>query len=145
MKRLLLPLLAAFALPNAVNAGEKFDITCFYRTEDTKPDINESIDRIIIDTELDKGSLISYEKGPDGKKKLQKKYMVEFVNSPSQVEVIQDLEYDLGTSYLFDKKDISSPVVTDIIKNYGSWVFDEDYQTRYRYFDCKKTPLFFFK
>ena len=145
MKRLLLPLLAAIALPTAVNAGEKFDITCFWRTEDTKPDINESIDRFIIDTELDKGSLISYEKGPDGKKKLLEKYMVEFINSPSQIEVIQDLGYELGTSYLFDKKDISSPVVTDIIKNYGSWVFDDAYQTRYRYFDCKKTPMFFFK
>ena len=71
--------------------------------------------------------------------------MVKFINSPIQIEVIQDLGYELGTSYVFDKKDISSPVVTDIVKKYGTWVFDDVYQTRYRYFDCKKTPMFFFK
>ena len=142
MKLLLLPLLAALALPNTVNA-EKLDITCFWRMEDKKPDSDEAIDRFVIDTELDKGSLISYKKGTDGKKKFLEKYMVEFINSPMQIEVIQDLGYELGTSYVFDKKDISSPVVTDIVKKYGSWVFDNDYQTRYRYFNCKKTPMFF--
>ena len=73
MKRFLIPLLAALALPTAVNAGEKFDITCFWRTEDTKPDIDESIDRFIIDTELDKGSLVAYGKETNGKKKLLEK------------------------------------------------------------------------
>ena len=143
MKRLLLPLLAALALPTAVNA-EKFDITCFWKLENyNRP--GEAVQRFIIDTELDKGSLISYKKGTDGKKKFLEKYMVEFINSPVQIEVIQDLGYELGESYVFDKKDISSPKVTDIVKKYGSWVFDDDYQTRYRYFDCKKTPMFFFK
>ena len=112
--------------------------------ENEKPDSDEAIDRFIIDTELDKGSLISYSKGNDGKKKFLEKYMVKFINSPIQIEVIQDLGYELGTSYVFDKKDISSPVVTDIVKKYSTWV-DDDSQTRYRYFDCKKTPKFFFK
>ena len=76
MKRFLIPLLAALTFPTAVNAGEKFDITCFWRTEDTKPDINESIDRFIIDTEFDKGSVFAYEKPTNGKKKLVEKYMV---------------------------------------------------------------------
>ena len=143
-KRFLIPLLSALALPTAVNA-EKLDITCFWRMENKKPDSDEAIDRFIIDTELDKGSLISYSKGNDGKKKFLEKYMVKFINSPIQIEVIQDLGYELGTSYVFDKKDISSPVVTDIVKKYGTWVFDDVYQTRYRYFDCKKTPMFFFK
>ena len=143
MKRLLLSILAAIALPTAVNA-EKFDITCFWKMENyNRP--GEAIQRFIIDTELDKGSLISYSKGNDGKKKFLEKYMVKFINSPIQIEVIQDLGYELGTSYVFDKKDISSPVVTDIVKKYGTWVFDDVYQTRYRYFDCKKTPMFFFK
>ena len=66
MKRLLLPLLAAIALPTAVNA-EKFDITCFWKLEDyNRP--GEAVQRFIIDTESDKGTLSSYDKGADGKK-----------------------------------------------------------------------------
>ena len=81
MRKLLILLLASLALPTAVNA-EKLDITCFWRMENEKPDSDEAIDRFIIDTELDKGSLISYSKGNDGKKKFLEKYMVKFINSP---------------------------------------------------------------
>ena len=35
-------------------------------------------------------------------------------------------------------------ITPDIVKKYSSWD-DSDYQTRYSYFDCKKTPKFFFK
>ena len=148
MKRLLLPLLAAIALPTAVNA-EKFDITCFWKLEDyNRP--GEAVQRFIIDTELDKGSLSSYQEEADGKKRFLGEYMVEFINSPMQIKVIYDQGYwvlfdiRFGKSYVFDKKDISSPVVTDIVKKYSTWD-DDDSQTRYRYFDCKKTPKFFFK
>ncbi len=68
MRIFLLPLLVALFLPTAVNAGEKFDITCFWKLENDKPDDIEAIDRFVIDTDLDKGSLISYEKPPNGKK-----------------------------------------------------------------------------
>ena len=148
MKRLLLPLLAAIALPTAVNA-EKFDITCFWKLENySRP--GEAIQRFKIDTELDKGSLSSYDKGADGKKEFLGEYKVEFINSPMQIEVMYDQGYSIlfdsrfGISYVFDKKDISSPIVTDIVKKYSSWD-DSDSQTRYSYFDCKKTPMFFFK
>ena len=123
MKRLLLPLLAALALPTAVNAGEKFDITCFWRTEDTKPDINESIDRFIIDTELDKGSLSSYQEEADGKKRFLGEYMVEFINSPMQIEVIYDQGYWIlfdtrfGKSYVFLR--FSKEVVLTILSNFS--------------------------
>ena len=147
-KRFLIPLLAALALPTAVNA-EKFDITCFWKLENyNRP--GEAVQRFIIDTELDKGSLSSYDKGADGKKEFLDEKMVEFINSPMQIEVIYDQGYEVffdsrfGISYVFDKKDISSPIVTDIVKKYSSWD-DSDYQTRYSYFDCKKTPKFFFK
>jgi len=144
MKRLLLPLLAALTLPTAVNSGEKFDITCFWNLENAKPDDSEAIDRFVIDTDLDKGSLIAYEKPPNGKKKLSDKYMVTYKNSPSQIEVIIDLGYDLGTSYIFDKKNVENPKVTDLVKEYGQW-YDSPLQTKYKYFNCKKTPMFFFK
>ena len=68
MRIFLLPLLVALFLPTAVNVGEKFDITCFWKLENDKPDDIEAIDRFVIDTDLDKGSLISYEKPPNGKK-----------------------------------------------------------------------------
>ena len=120
MKRLLLPLLAAIALPTAVNA-EKFDITCFWKLENyNRP--GEAVQRFIIDTELDKGSLSSYDKGADGKKEFLDEKMVEFINSPMQIEVIYDQGYSIlfdsrfGISYVFDKKDISSPIVTNIVK-----------------------------
>ena len=148
MKRLLLSLLAAIALPTAVNA-EKFDITCFWKMENVNRS-GQAIERFIIDTELDKGSLSSYQEEADGKKIFLGEYMVEFINSPMQIKVIYDQGYwvlfdmRFGKSYVFDKKDISSPVVTDIVKKYSTWD-DDDSQTRYRYFDCKKTPKFFFK
>ena len=120
MKRLLLSLLAAIALPTAVNA-EKFDITCFWKLENyNRP--GEAVQRFIIDTELDKGSLTSYDKGADGKKEFLDEKMVEFINSPMQIEVIYDQGYSIlfdsrfGISYVFDKKDISSPIVTNIVK-----------------------------
>ena len=52
MKRLLLSILAAIALPTAVNA-EKFDITCFWKMENVNRS-GQAIERFIIDTELDK-------------------------------------------------------------------------------------------
>ena len=70
--------------------------------------------------------------------------MVTYINSPNQIEVILDLGYDLGTSYFFDKKNLKKPKVTDLVKEYGQW-YDSTLQAKYRYFDCKKTPLFFFK
>ena len=51
MKRLLLSILAAIALPTAVNA-EKFDITCFWKMENVNRS-GQAIERFIIDTELD--------------------------------------------------------------------------------------------
>ena len=70
--------------------------------------------------------------------------MVTYINSPSQIEVIFDLGYDLGTSYIFDKKNVEKPKVTDLVKEYGQWN-ESTFQTKYEYFDCKKTPMFFFK
>ena len=148
MKRLLLSLLAAIALPTSVNA-EKFDITCFWKMENVNRS-GQAIERFIIDTELDKGSLSSYQEEADGKKRFLGEYMVEFINSPMQIKVIYEQGYwvlfdiRFGKSYVFDKKDISSPIVTNIVKKYGSWD-DSNSQTRYSYFDCKKTPKFFFK
>ena len=141
MKRLLLPLLAAITLPTAVNAAEKFDITCTYKLEDQETE-DEQILRFIIDTSMDKGSAIFYEKPTNGKKILKEKYMVEYVNSPSQLEVVQDIGVNLGFYHLFDKNNFKLVEVKDVEKFYGTWE-TSDYQTKYEYFDCKKTPFFF--
>ena len=141
MKRLLLPLLAAIALPTAVYAAEKFDITCTYKLEDQETE-DEQILRFIIDTSMDKGSAIFYEKPTNGKKILNAKHMVEYVNSPSQLERVQDIGVNLGFYHLFDKNNFKLVEVKDVEKFYGTWE-TSDYQTKYEYFDCKKTPFFF--
>ena len=141
MKRLLLPLLAALALPTALNAAEKFDISCAYKLEDQETE-DEQIYRFIIDTSMKKGSLIYYEKPINGEKVLKEKSMVEYVNSPSQLEIIQDIGVDLGFFHLFDKNDFNLVEVKDVERIYGIWE-TSDYQTKYEYFDCKKTPFFF--
>ena len=144
MKRALLLLLIAFALPNTVSAkGEKFDITCFYKMEDDKPEGNEYVDRFIIDTNLEQASVLEYEKPNKGKKILKQKRMAEYINSPVHIKVTLDLGYDLGVSYLFDKENIESTKVTDLYKEYGKWYeVEEKYQIKYQYFKCKKTSIF---
>ena len=144
MRHTLLFLLVAFALPNAVSAkGEKFDITCFYRYEDSKPEENELVDRFIVDTDLERASVIEYEKPNNGKKILTNKRMAEYVNSPVHIKVTLDLGYDIGVSYLIDKDNIESIKVTDLYKEYGKWYeVEEEYQLKYQYFKCKKTSIF---
>ena len=130
LKRLLLSLLASLALPTAVNAGEKFDITCAYKLDPTETE-NEQIYRFIIDTSMDKGSAIFYEKPINGKKVLKEKYMVEYVNSPSQLEIVQDIGFNLGFSHLFDKNELKLVEVKDVEKIYGKWE-TSDFQTKYK-------------
>ena len=143
MKCLLIPLLAATALPTAVNAGEKFDITCSYKLDSQETE-NKLFRRFIIDTSMDKGSVIFYEKLKNGKKVRQRKYMVDYVNSPLQIEIVQDTGLNLGFSHLFDKNNLKLVEAKDIEKIQGKWKTN-DFQTKYKYFDCKKTPMFFLK
>ena len=143
MKRLLLPILAAIALPTAVNAGEKFDITCSYKLDSQETE-NKLFRRFIIDTSMDKGSVVFYEKLKNGKKVGQRKYMVDYVNSPLQIETVQDIGLNLGFSHLFDKNNLKLVEAKDIEKIQGKWKTN-DFQTKYKYFDCKKTPMFFLK
>tara|TARA_B100000674_G_C37658854_1_gene831504 strand:+ start:415 stop:846 length:432 start_codon:yes stop_codon:yes gene_type:complete len=143
MKCLLIPLLATTALPTAVNAGEKFDITCSYKLDSQETE-NKLFRRFIIDTSMDKGSVIFYEKLKNGKKIGQRKYMVDYVNSPLQIEIVQDIGLNLGFSHLFDKNNLKLVEAKDIEKIQGKWKTD-NFQTKYKYFDCKKTPMFFFK
>ena len=152
MKSILLTLLAALALPTAVNAAEKFDITCSYKLDsqegenklDSQERENNLFRRFIIDTNMDKGSVIFYEKLKNGKKVRERKYMVDYVNSPMQLEIVQDIGLNLGFIHLFDKNDLKLVEAKDVKKIYGKWETD-DLQTKYEYFDCKKTPMFFFK
>ena len=143
MKSILLTLLAALALPTAVKAAEKFDITCSYKL-DSQEGENKLFRRFIIDTNMDKGSVIFYEKLKNGKKVRERKYMVDYVNSPMQLEIVQDIGLNLGFIHLFDKNDLKLVEAKDVKKIYGKWETD-DLQTKYEYFDCKKTPMFFFK
>ena len=151
MKSILLILLAALALPTAVNAGEKFDITCSYKLDSQEREIkldsqereNKLFRRFIIDTSMDKGSVIFYEKLKNGKKVRERKYMVDYVNSPMQLEIVQDIGLNLGFFHLFDKNDLKLVEAKDVKKIYGKWETG-DFQTKYEYFDCKKTPMFFF-
>ena len=143
MKCLLIPLLATTALPTAVNAGEKFDITCSYKLDSQETE-NKLFRRFIIDTSMDKGSVIFYEKLKNGKKVGQRKYMVDYVNSPLQIEIVQDIGLNLGFSHLFDKNNLKLVEAKDIEKIKGKWETFA-FQTKYKYFDCKKTPMFFFK
>ena len=143
MKCLLLPLLATTALPTAINAGEKFDITCSYKLDSQETE-NKLFRRFIIDTSMDKGSVIFYEKLKNGKKVGQRKYMVDYVNSPLQIEIVQDIGLNLGFSHLFDKNNLKLVEAKDIEKIQGKWKTD-NFQTKYKYFDCKKSPIFFFK
>ena len=143
MKCLLIPLLATTALPTAVNAGEKFDITCSYKLDSQETE-NKLFRRFIIDTSMDKGSVIFYEKLKNGKKVGQRKYMVDYVNSPLQIEIVQDIGLNLGFSHLFDKNNLKLVEAKDIEKIKGKWETSAS-QTKYKYFDCKKTPMFFFK
>ena len=143
MKCLLIPLLATTALPTAVNAGEKFDITCSYKLDSQETE-NKLFRRFIIDTSMDKGSVIFYEKLKNGKKVRQRKYMVDYVNSPLQIEIVQDTGLNLGFSHLFDKNNLKLVEAKDIEKIQGKWKTN-DFQTKYKYFDCKKTPMFFLK
>ena len=142
MKRFLLPLLAALALPTAINAVEKFDITCSYELDSQKTEY-KLFRRFIINTSMDKGSVIFYEKLKNGKKVGHRKYMVDYVNSPLQIEIVQDIGLNLGFSHLFDKNNLKLVEAKDIEKIKGKWETSAS-QTKYKYFNCKKTPMFFF-
>ena len=70
--------------------------------------------------------------------------MVTYIKSPSQIKVILNFDSNLGTSYIFDKENVNLVEVKEVENFYGTWETSA-YQTKYKYFDCKKTPMFFFK
>lgn len=130
----------------------RFEINQSLEEENFKNDLSNNLVgkfKFLINTANKQGTFEIYRKS-DGKYKFYHKRNIDFINSKEELKIMDDhglitidkIDYDYGTYFNFNKRNLKSPEVINIFWTEFGWQKTR-LQNNYDYFICKKAYKYY--